>query len=195
MSQPASALAIAEPSTVARRGRGRRQQGISVIESLIALSVAAVVLGATVPGFEAARDRRQVEGAAAQLRTDLQHARSLSVAHDVGVRMSFARDQAGACYVVHTGPAGACSCNPGSGGASCSGTAEILRTAHHATGSGLRLEANVASIGFDAGRGTITPTATVRVLGQTAAVHQVINIMGRVRSCSPAPTLAGYKPC
>jgi type IV fimbrial biogenesis protein FimT len=27
------------------------------------------------------------------------------------------------------------------------------------------------------------------------AIHQVVNIMGRVRSCSPAPALSGYRAC
>jgi hypothetical protein len=31
--------------------------------------------------------------------------------------------------------------------------------------------------------------------GNGMAIHQVTNIMGRVRSCSPAPALSGYRAC
>ena len=62
--------------------------------------------------------------------------------------------------------------------------------------AGIVLTANVRSIAFDPLRGTTTPAATVRVAARDgAAVHQVVNIMGRVRSCSPDRNIAGYRAC
>jgi type IV fimbrial biogenesis protein FimT len=49
---------------------------------------------------------------------------------------------------------------------------------------------------FDPLHGTSSPTATLRVLGMNGrAVHHVINLMGRVRSCSPSTTVPGYPAC
>jgi type IV fimbrial biogenesis protein FimT len=62
------------------------------------------------------------------------------------------------------------------------------------------LRANVRSILFDGAKGTTTPTGTLRLIGRDgAAIHQIVNIMGRVRSCSPpqpsGARLPGYPPC
>ena len=42
----------------------------------------------------------------------------------------------------------------------------------------------------------LLPTGTLRVLGsQGRAVHHVINVMGRVRSCTPLGAMPGYRAC
>ena len=173
----------------------RRQRGVTLIESLIAVTVTAVALGSALPGFEQARERHHLEGAAAQLETDIMHTRSLAVARNQGVRMGFESLQAGTCYTVHTGPANACSCDA-NGVAVCSAGAEAIRTVYFPAQGPVAVRANVRSILFDPRLGTSTPTGTLRVVGRgDAAIHQIVNIMGRVRSCSPAGTVAGYPRC
>ena len=173
----------------------RSQRGVTVLESLIAVTVTAVALGSALPGFEQARERRHLEGTAAQLETDIMHTRSLAVARNQGVRMGFESLQAGTCYTVHTGPANACSCNAG-GAATCSPGAEALRTVYFASAGPVAVRANVRSILFDPRLGTSTPTGTLRVVGRgDAAIHQIVNIMGRVRSCSPAGSVPGMPHC
>lgn len=172
----------------------RHQQGLTLVESLITLAVSAVVLGSAAPGFEELREHRRIEGAAAQLETDIQHARSLAAARGTAVRMSFEAAGGASCYVVHTGSAGDCRCT-GAGEAVCRGGAQALQTVRWDAQTALRVAANSPSIVFDAARGTVTPTATIRVQGRNAAIHQVVNVMGRVRSCSPAPALRGYRVC
>ena len=52
------------------------------------------------------------------------------------------------------------------------------------------------SIRFDPIHGMATPAGTMRLTtagGQT--VHHVVNIMGRVRTCSPGASAKGYKAC
>jgi type IV fimbrial biogenesis protein FimT len=175
----------------------RRQRGLTLVECAITTTVLAVVAGLTVPAFGTARERLHIEGAAAQLETDLLLSRSLAVARNEVVRMTFERDaDAGtSCYVVHTGSAGDCACTA-NGSAVCSNGAEPLRSVRYGADVPLAVVSNSRSILFDPVRGTITPTATMRVIGSSGpAIHQVINIMGRVRSCSPAPALSGYATC
>jgi type IV fimbrial biogenesis protein FimT len=60
------------------------------------------------------------------------------------------------------------------------------------------ISANVASMRLDAARGTVTPAGTVRVASPLGPVlHQVVNVMGRVRTCVPAlaPGWPGVAPC
>lgn len=182
------------PTRRLQAARRYKQAGITLVESLMTLAVSAVALGAAVPGFESARERRHVEGVAAQLETDIQHARSQAVSNGRPVRMSFDTRPGAACYVVHTGQAGDCRCSD-SGEAVCRGGAQVFQTVHWGASPAVRVQSNSASILFDADRGTVTPTATIRILGAKAAIHQVVNIMGRVRSCSPAPAITGYRVC
>jgi type IV fimbrial biogenesis protein FimT len=177
------------------RARRRRQAGLTLVELSITLAVLAILVGVAVPNFEQARELRRLEGAAAQLETDLQHTRALAVAHNETVRMSFEASANASCYVVHTGNVGDCSCVDG-GLPVCQPGAQALRAVHFGSDLPLRVVSNSRSITFDPVKGTITPTATVRVLSrQGAAIHQVVNVMGRVRSCAPAPGLAGYRRC
>ena len=55
---------------------------------------------------------------------------------------------------------------------------------------------NAGSMPFDPMHGTSTPTGTVRIVGMNGReVRHIVNVMGRVRSCSPAPVVPGYRAC
>jgi len=170
------------------------QRGWTLVEALISLSVSAIALGTAVPGFHDARERRHIDGAAAQLETDLQMARSLAVLHNRTVRVGFRSDSSGSCYVVHSGGPGACTCDA-SGAAICTTGAEALRSMGYPADLPLTLTSNAASMAFEHVRGTVTPTSTVRITGRGRAVHIVTNIMGRVRACSPSSASPGYPAC
>ncbi|MBI5719840.1 MAG: GspH/FimT family pseudopilin [Burkholderiales bacterium] len=171
----------------------RRQRGFTMIEGLICVTVLLLAVSATLPGFSTAREHRRVEGAAAQLETDLQLARSLAVAQNRTVRFEIGRDEHGTCYVVHNGAAGDCTCS--AQGAVCKPGLEAHRSQHYAADTGVTLQANVGSMVFDPLKGTVTPAATLRVEGARTSLRQIINIMGRIRTCSPDGAMAGYKTC
>jgi type IV fimbrial biogenesis protein FimT len=169
-------------------------RGVSLVESLTVLAVSAVLAGASLPGFRDSMARRHVEGAAAQLETDIQFTRSLAVAQQRNLRITFGSGEGYSCYVVHSGGPNDCRCD--GAGATCSGSGEAARHVSYGRESSLKLAANVRSMVFDAENGTVTPTATLRVEGERGhTLHQVVNVMGRVRSCTPNPALAGYKAC
>lgn len=178
-----------------RQATRRSQTGITLVETAVVGSVLATLTGLAVPSFDAAIQRRHLEGAAAQLETDIHHTRMLAVARNAPLRISFESNAAGSCYVIHTGAASQCGC-AADGTATCQGAATAERSVRFAAADAVRLQANVHSVLFDPVRGTSTPTATVRLITRGgAAIHQVMNILGRVRSCSPAPALSGYKAC
>jgi type IV fimbrial biogenesis protein FimT len=173
----------------------RQQQGLTLVESCIALLVTAVTVGTAAPAFKQARDKRHLDGVAAQLATDVRHARSLAVARHEQVRLTLRQSAAGSCYVVHTGSASDCSC-AADGSASCRAGAQALQSAGFPVDGPVQVNANVGSMLFDADRGTVSPAGTLKVQDGTGrAVHQVVSVMGRVRACSPAGTAAGYPAC
>lgn len=171
----------------------RHQRGLTVVECAVGMAITAVVAAAALPSFESARERRHLEGAAAQFETDLQFARSAAVSGGRALRLSFDADAA--CYVVHTGSGTDCRCGEGNAPV-CTGGAEPLRTVRLGAGTPVTMTANVASISLDGQFGTVVPTATVRFQGRSGvALHQVVNVMGRVRTCSPSAAMAGYRAC
>ena len=172
-----------------------RQRGITWIETGVVMAVIAVVTAQAVPSMSRLIDSRRLEGAAVQFATDVQYARSESVARNQPVRISLYAPVQGSCYVLHTGAAAQCSCS-GAAPAVCNGDAREIRTVFLPSEQGVALAANTASVAFDPLHGTSTPTGTFRVLGrQGRAIHHVINVMGRVRSCAPAAGVAGYPTC
>lgn len=171
------------------------QRGLTLIEACIVLAVTAITAGAAAPGMRDLIDARRLDGAATQLATDIQFIRTEAVARNEALRLSFHATPAGSCYVVHTGNADQCSCSA-AGPAQCSGAAREVKTVTITAAERVTLVANAASVLFDPVHGTSTPTGTLRVTGASGrAIHHVINVMGRVRSCSPQAAVPGYRAC
>jgi type IV fimbrial biogenesis protein FimT len=175
--------------------RRMRQLGATLVECSIAAAITAVSVGIAVPSLAPLADRKRLEGAAAQLETDIQYARSLAVSSGVPLRISFNSEPAPSCYVVHTGTANACSCNA-LGETVCGAGVTPLRTVAFEPSVGVAVRSNSNSIRLDPTIGIVTPTATMKVTdrrGDTLKV--VVSILGRVRSCAATPGLQGYPQC
>jgi type IV fimbrial biogenesis protein FimT len=170
------------------------QRGVTLIEAAVTMAIAAIAVSAVAPGFQGLVARKRVEGVAAQLATDLQYVRTEAVARNEPVRISFHADPNGTCYVVHTGNRSQCSCR-NAAPASCSGSAVQIKTVYLPAAQQVGVQASASSILFDPLHGTSTPTGTARVIGAPGAIHHVVNVMGRVRTCSPAGALPGYRIC
>ncbi len=192
-----STLFAAATHRATTRLAATRQRGTSIVESMMVLAVAAISLGAAVPGFQETRLHRHLDGAAAQLETDIQLTRSRAVAERRNLRMSFIQDTHGSCYVVHSGDADSCSCSA-SGQAQCSNGEAAARSVRFDAKHPVKLQTNVRSIVFSPNLGTSTPTGTLKLqTSPTHTVHAVVNVMGRVRHCAPdtATATKGYPRC
>ena len=173
----------------------RPQRGVTWIETCVVLAILGVTSSAAVPAMGNLMDARRLEGTAVQFATDVHFARSEAVARNLPVRVSLFGTAQGSCYVVHTGASGQCQCT-GSTAATCAGQAREIKSVELPASQGVTLTANTASVLFDPLHGTSSPSATIRILGrQGRAIHQVINVMGRVRSCTPAGGVPGYPVC
>ena len=181
----------------------RPQLGVTLIEACVVLAITAVVAASVMPGMQTLIGIRRLDGAATELATDIQFARAEAVARNESLRLSVhgngngtsAGTGASTCYLIHTGSAADCSCiSPGP--AQCTADAQVIKTVVLSAADGIRLESNAASIVFDPLHGTSTPTATLRLSDfKGRAVHHVVNVMGRARSCSPSPAMTGYRAC
>ena len=171
-----------------------RQHGVTLIESAIALAVVAVAATTAAPGLQDLVVRKRLEGVAAQLATELQAVRSEAVARNAALRVSFHADPGGSCVVVHTGAKALCTCSAAAP-ANCTGDELLLRATYLPVEQKVGVGASAGSILFDPLHGTSTPAATARVTAAPGAIHHVVNVMGRVRTCSPEGRIAGYRVC
>jgi type IV fimbrial biogenesis protein FimT len=178
-----------------RAARIRAQSGITLIEVCIVIAVAMVLLGNALPSFQDTLTRRSLEGHAAELAGDVQYLRSQVVASNRTLRMSFQSGSAGSCYVIHSGHAADCTCNA-EGPAQCVAGAEPYKSVFLPASGRVRVKSKVQSMVFDPVLGTVSPASTLALIDDRGrAIHHVVNIMGRVSSCSPGGAIPGYKVC
>lgn len=167
------------------------QHGLTLVEAAVVVGIVAAAATTATPGLQRLIDQRRLDAAATQLAADLQLARNEAIARNRVVRVS--RDEALGCYVLHTGPAGSCRCSA-DGSAACDAGSTAFRSA--APAHRVALQSNTGLMAFDPLHGTVTPTATWRVIGADGrAINHVVNVMGRVRSCSPDAAVPGYRAC
>ena len=163
-----------------------RAGGLTLIELMCVLAVLVVLGGGSVPGLQSMRQTQALNGVTETVQADVQYARMVAMTTDRTVRLSVqSHPDGGSCLLVHLGPAGGCACH-GDGQATCATGSELLRVSAQRSTEGAALTTVGKSLIFDAGKGTVSPTATLK--SQTTdgrVVHQVINILGRVRTCSP----------
>jgi type IV fimbrial biogenesis protein FimT len=173
----------------------RRQRGLTLLELGVVVAIAAIVAAAAAPSFSALIDSRRLDSAATRLAADIQLVRGEAIARNRSLRLSVVSSADASCWIVHTGAATDCRCGIDAG-AVCVGDARAIKGVVLPSSERVSVAGNVASIAFDPLHGTSTPTGTLRLVGARGrAVHHVVNVVGRVRSCSPDGAVPGYSPC
>jgi len=182
---------------MSRRSVPRRARGFTLVELLVVMAVAAVLLMLAVPSFGTQIARNRVEGAATALATDLQYARSESVARNAQVGVI----RGTGCYAVYVvGTTAATDCTSLGTGAT-----EIKRvTLDSVTVAWNAGAANAAAfVEFDPVRGMASSaTGADRsgsfTLGSSVGAWQLlvdVSPFGRVKTCSPSGSFKGYSQC
>jgi prepilin-type N-terminal cleavage/methylation domain-containing protein len=95
-----------------RRNGTRRARGLTMVEMMVVVAIAAVILTLTAPSMRDFLARQRVAAINAELVTDLQLARSEAIARNDEVCVTFRADHSElTCYTVHTlGIFGQCDC-------------------------------------------------------------------------------------
>jgi type IV fimbrial biogenesis protein FimT len=157
----------------------RTQKGLTTLELLVTVAVSVITLGLAVPSFGNTLTRHKLEGAANELRTDLQWARSEAVRR--GLNVSLITITATRYSVRFLDE---------------SSTTQTLKDV--TLPAGLNITPSQQAT-FNSVRGTLDETvpATFEVSSSNTAaqINLVLNAMGRVQMCTPNGMLAAYKTC
>ena len=178
----------------------RAAAGFTLVEFVVALAILAILAVTAIPSFNDFRVRERLKGAATNLYTDLQFARSEAVEHNATVTVSFTTG-ANWCYGIHQGAA-ACDCATAN---SCSIKA-VSGTDYPGISIGL---AQFDSAGganswyaINPLRGQAVDAAGNAVSGNvlfagagSRSLRGDVNAVGRVRLCSPSGSISGYPSC
>jgi type IV fimbrial biogenesis protein FimT len=172
------------------------RQGLTLVELMVCVAVLAVLLTLAVPSMQGFLARRQLEGLSAQFVADLQFARSAAVARAESLRMRIHATPDGAtCYLVHSGAANACTCQADQT-VQCNGSAQVLRVVQLPVNERISVRANVATLLIDPRQGTVSPTGSIDIsVSDGSTLRHVVNILGRVRLCTPATRVGDVPAC
>lgn len=169
-----------------------RPHGFSAIELMVVVAVVAILATVAAPSFTELIGKQRLKGAASVLYGDLQYARSEAVQRNTTVTVTFDTSATPWCYIIHTGSTCAC----GASG-SCTGSAVNLKNVSGADSSGvtMALSTGVTEIPFEPRQGTATP-GTITFTGiNSLQIQNQVNLLGRVRLCSPGGAVSGYPSC
>ena len=163
------------------------QRGLTLIELLITLTlVGALLIGAT-PSLRHMVQYRRLDGVVQTYLSQLHWARQQAVAMNQPVHLMFGQTAESSCYLFYIGERDRCACGPED--ALCTDGAQALLAADLPATQGIQVASTSRStITVDALRGTVTPTFTaVFSASNGQSVRASTSVMGRTRTCSPAP--------
>jgi type IV fimbrial biogenesis protein FimT len=173
-----------------------REKGLSLIEICMASSVVSILTCMTLPSFQSMLALRQLEGVANELWHDLQYVRASAISLNQNIQFQLQTHPSGInCYVIHTGNSGDCICQTTPLRAVCNPGSRALKTVILPI-SRIQLSATRHRLSWSSNRGTVSPSATFRISSADGrSIVHVINIHGRVRTCSPDGRVKGIPRC
>lgn len=174
------------------------QRGFTLIEVLITIAVLAILVSIAAPSFFETIERRKLEGAAEELYSYLQFARSESIKRATDVRVHFTNTSGTAwCYGLSVGIA--CNCTVAN---SCAidGVSKMVNQDNH---PGITMNGSTqpfsGSFAFDNRRGTITGGGGGVTFVNSYAIRVKVSGLGRIKICrnddTSFPDLFSYPDC
>jgi type IV fimbrial biogenesis protein FimT len=183
---------VGDPSAPHASVRHRRSAGLSLTEALTVLALVAMAGGLAYPQLTDLVQLQQLKAASGDWARVVRAARTWAFTHHQPARLELQTGPS-PCLILHTGARGDCSschlppsCKPG---------ARVL-----AISSSLPAGVQVSGLSsgqlWNPGSRTVTPTATIKLeLPNGRSIHHVVNLAGRVRTCSPDGLASGVPAC
>ena len=172
------------------------QKGITLIETLVVITLLAILTAIAVPSFKDIILNRRLEGKAREYVTHMNWARSLAVSSNQAVNLRIATGGNASCYVIFQGPLNDCSCNASGAACTTPSNERLVVVLPHSNGIRVSARTESATTQINPRLGTITPTLTAIFTADNGkAIHNISNILGRTRSCMPTEASFGFRMC
>lgn len=175
---------------------GNTQKGITLVESMMVITLTAILSALAIPSFKDMLINSRLEGRAREYVAHMNWARSLAVSTNQAVNLHIATGESASCYIVFQGPVNGCTCN--GNGAVCinPGNERLVVVFSHSDGVRVSARTESATIRINPAQGTISPTLTAIFAADNGkAVHNISNILGRTRTCTPEAASFGFRIC
>lgn len=173
-----------------------KQQGLTLLELCITGSIVSVLTCLAVPSFQNGIRIRQLESVANELWHDLQYVRATAISLNQNIQFQIQPHSTSInCYVIHTGRAGDCTCAANPVRTECISGSKALKTVALPINR-ILLTSTRTKMSWSSDRGTVSPASTIRISNSDGySIDHVINIHGRIRTCSSDGRLKGIPRC
>lgn len=173
-----------------------RQVGVTLIELMIVITIAAILLALALPSFQDTIDRNRLKAVTDTLYGDFQFAKSEAIKRNQPIVVDFTTSNAGAtwCYGFRLNAA-SCDCTiTNASTINACVIDSVLKVTRSTDYAGVTMTALTDPI-FDNVRGTVSPASTVTLNSTKGKEARVaVTTLGRIVACSPtgASNVAGY---
>lgn len=174
------------------------QSGVTLMETMVVVSILAILTGMALPSFTEMILNHRLQGKASEYVMHLNWAKSMAVSSNQPVNLRISAHESTSCYVVFHGPGDDCNCN--ASGAVCATAGNNLLVVVLSPSEGVRVSAATQSgstvTRINPKQGVIAPTLTAIFSADSGkAIHNISNILGRTRSCTPDESNFGLPAC
>ena len=172
------------------------QKGITLIETMVVITLVAILTALAVPSFKDMLINSRLEGKAREYVTHINWARSLAVSTNQAVNLHIATGESASCYVVFQGPVNDCTCNGNGAVCTTPGNERLVIVFSHSDGVRVSARTESGTTRINPRQGTITPTLTAIFTADNGkTIHNISNILGRTRTCGPEEASFGFPAC
>lgn len=168
----------------------RTNRGFTLVELMVTVAVLAILLTIGIPAFQNILDKRRLTGAAEQLYSDLQYARTEAIKRNTNVFVNFQPGTTSWCYGIDTS---SCNCNT-TNDCQLDGVNKVVSSSDF---TGVSFTINNGFSGnntdFDPRHGS-ADNGTATFSSSYGAIKIIVGNLGRVRICSDSSNLPQYNP-